>query len=185
MEAAKLRTGHKVIIDGAPYVVLEYQLKKVARGGAKVETKMKNLVSGGSINKTFDSGYKLEEADIQNVMSKYLYSDGTSYFFMENESFEQHEFPAEKLGDTIDFLKEDLDVYLMLWNGNPINVDLPPTMAIEVVQTDPGVKGDTAAGASKPATLETGLVINVPLFINPGDKVIVNTSTKEYKERAK
>ncbi|MCL4170242.1 UNVERIFIED_CONTAM: hypothetical protein GTU68_007703, partial [Idotea baltica] len=102
----KLRTGHKVLINDDPYVVLEYQLKKVARGGAKVETKMRNLVSGGTINKTFDSGFKLEEADIQNVASKYLYSDGSTFYFMENESFEQHEFPVEKLGDTVDFLKE-------------------------------------------------------------------------------
>ena len=164
---------------------MEYQLKKVARGGAKVETKMKNLVSGGTINRTFDSGFKLEEADIQNVASTYLYNDGTNYMFMENESFEQHEFPGDKLGDTVDFLREDLDVFLMLWNGHPINVDLPPTITLEVTQTDPGVKGDTAAGASKPATMETGLVVQVPLFINAGDKVVVNTSTKEYKERAK
>ena len=185
MEAAKLRTGHKVLVEDFPYIVVEYQLKKVARGGAKVETKLKNLVTGGSINRTFDSGYKLEEADIQNVASKYLHSDGTNYMFMENESFEQHEFPGDKLGDTVDFLREDLDVFLMLWNGNPINVDLPPTMVMEVAQTDPGVKGDTATGGTKPATMETGVVITVPLFITTGEKIVVNTATKEYKERAK
>lgn len=185
MDAGKLRTGHKVILDDAPFIVMEYQLKKVARGGAKVETKMRNLLTGGTINKTFDSGFSLEEADIQNVASKYLYSDGTNYIFMENESFEQHEFPIDKLGDTVDFLKEDLDVYLMLWNGQPINVDLPPTMVLEVKQTDPGVKGDTATGGTKPATMETGVVITVPLFIATGEKIVVNTVTREYKERYK
>ena len=185
MDAGKLRTGHKILVEGQPYIVVDYQLKKVARGGAKVETKMKNLVTGGTINKTFDSGFSLEEADIENVASKFLYSDGSTFFFMENESFEQHEFPVEKLGGTVDFLTEDLDVYLMLWNGQPINVDVPATMVMEVVQTDPGVKGDTATGGSKPATFSTGLTIQVPLFIARGEKIVVNTQTREYKERAK
>ena len=185
MEASKLRTGHKVLIAGEPYVVLTYQLKKLGRAGSKVVTKLKNLVTGSTVEKTFNGGFKLDEADITNVAVKYLYNDGSTYFFMDNETFEQFEFPLEKIGDTKDYLVEDSDMYVMCWNGNPINVDLPPVITLEVVNTDPGVKGDTAQGGSKPATLQTGAVIQVPLFINIGDKIVVNTASGEYRERVK
>ena len=127
----------------------------------------------------------MEEADVSSTAAKYLYADGETHHFMDNETFEQFEFTAEKLGDTVDFLKEDTDVYIMRFNDEPINVDLPATLILTVAEADPGVKGDTAQGGSKSATLETGITIQVPLFIEPGDKVVVNTATKEYKERVK
>jgi elongation factor P len=185
MDASKLRPGHKVLIDGDPYIVSTYQLRQQPRLATKVITKLKNLINGSVIERTFTGGDNVEEADITSKPAKYLYNDGESYHFMDNESFEQFEFNKDKLGDTTEFLKEDTDVYIMRFNDDPVNVDLPPTLVLEVTQTEPGVKGDTATGGSKPATLETGVTVQVPLFIEIGDKIVVNTATKEYRERAK
>lgn len=185
MDTNKLRPGHKVIIDGDPYVVLTFQLRQQPRLATKIITKLRNLLTGGVIERTFTGGDNIPDADITMTDAKYLYSDGESFYFMDNETFEQFEFSKEKIGDYADFLKEDTDVYIMRFNGEPINVDLPPTMALEVTATEPGVKGDTATGGTKPATLETGVTVNVPLFIEIGEMIIVNTQTREYKERAK
>ncbi len=185
MEAGKLRTGNKVLIENQPYTIIEYMLRPQSRGSAKMITKMKNLLTGSTIEKTFQSSENIQEADITLARAQYLYNDGTNYIFMDNDSFEQFEFSYEKLEGLTDFLKENMEVLIMKFNDSPINIELPSTVTLEVIQTDPGVKGDTATGGSKPATLETGVVISVPLFINPGDKVVVNTISREYKERAK
>ena len=185
MDANKLRNGHKMLLNDEPYLVLTYTLRAVSRGSGKMIGKLKNLISGTTLEKTYMSTDKVDEADITESNAQYLYSDNGNFVFMDNESFEQFEFSAEKLGDLCDFLKDDMEVMIMRFNGNPINVELPPTIELEVTETTPGVKGDTATGGTKPATLETGVVVSVPLFINEGDKVVVNTMTKEYKERVK
>jgi len=185
MEAGKLRNGNKVLMEGQPYIVVQYMLRPQSRGAAKMITKMKNLITGAVIEKTFPSSENLEEADVSLSRSQYLYSDGDNFIFMDNETFEQFEFLKDKLGDLVNFLKDGMDVSIMKFNGNPINVELPPTITLEVTATEPGVRGDTATGGTKPATLETGFVLSVPLFINQGDKIVVNTVTGEYRERAK
>jgi len=185
MEAGKLRTGHKVLIEDQPYLVVTYMLRPSSRGAAKMVTKLKNLLTGAAIEKTFPSSETLQEADISISRSQYLYNDGSNYMFMDNESFEQFEFPKEKLGDLVNYLKDGMDASIMKFNGNPINVEIAPTIKLKVTETTPGVKGDTATGGSKPATLETGITVSVPLFINEGDILVINTISGEYKERAK
>ena len=185
MDAGKIRAGHKLLINGEPYIVVDYSLRQQPRLAAKMITKMRNLITGGTIEKTFNSGETLEEADITQSKAQYLYNDGENYVFMDNDTFEQFEFSEAKLGSQVRFIQDGMEVTIMKFNGNPINVELPPTVVLEVTETEPGVKGDTATGGSKPATLESGAVINVPLFINVGDKLVVNTISGEYRERAK
>ncbi|MBT4937413.1 elongation factor P [Candidatus Peregrinibacteria bacterium] len=185
MDANKLRTGHNILLNDQPNVVLNYTLRPQSRGSAKMITKLKNLLSGAVIEKTFMSGEKLTEADISKSRSQYLYKDGSNFVFMDNETFEQFEFSKEKVGDLEYFLKDGTDVSIMKFNDTPINIELPPTIALVVKETEPGVRGDTASGGSKPAVLETGATVQVPFFINPGDEVVVNTLSGEYKERAK
>jgi elongation factor P len=184
MDANKLRNGHKVLIENEPFLVVKYMLRPQSRGSAKMITKLKNLITGAVIEKTFMSGENLEEADISKNSAQYLYQDGDNFVFMDNLTYEQFEFSRDKLGDIVNFLKDDMEVDLMKFNGNPINVDLPPNISLEVTETEPGLKGDTASGGTKNAVLETGVNLQVPLFIKKGDKIIVNTMTGEYKERA-
>lgn len=185
MEASKLRAGVAILLEGQPYQVVTYMLRPNSRGAAKMVTKLKNLLTGSTVEKTFGSGDVLDDADIAKARAQYLYNDGTHYIFMDNDTYEQFEFSSEKIGDDKDFLVDNMEVNVMKFNDNPINIELPPTITLEIVQTDPGVRGDTATGGTKPATLETGVVVAVPLFVNQGEKIVVNTLTREYKERAK
>lgn len=185
MESQKLRTGHYIEIDSQPYVVVNYQHVVQSRGGAKANIKMRNLLTGSNIEKTWNSGENIPEADITKSQAQFLYSNGTTYTFMDNETYEQFEFEEEKLDDTAKYLTEGLDVYVMNWNGNAINIELPTVVELKVIETEPGVRGDTASGGTKPATLETGLVVQVPFFVNAEDVLVINTQTGEYKERAK
>ncbi|PCI24081.1 elongation factor P [Candidatus Peregrinibacteria bacterium] len=185
MDTNKLRTGHKIMYDKAPYVVVQYTLRPQSRGSAKMITKLKNLLTGAVIEKTFQSGENLEEADITNARAQFLYADGDEYIFMDNDTYDQFTFSKDKLGDTILFLKDNIDVDIMKFNGNPINIQLPPTLTYKVTHTEPGVRGDTVSGGSKPATIESGAVVQVPFFINIDDDIVVNTISGDYKERAK
>jgi len=186
MDANKLRVGYKILIDNQPYIVVSALQRKQARSGSKMISKIKNLITGGTMERTFNGTDNVIEADITNSSATYLYNAGDSYHFMENDTFEQFEFSKEQLGDDIDFLIEDIVVQIMKFNGSPINVELPPTVILKVVETPPGVKGDTASGGgTKPATLDSGVVVTVPLFINIDDEIVINTTTREYKERAK
>ncbi len=178
-----LKTGVKFMLDGAPHEVLTYQHSKKARGGAVVRTKLKNMISGATIDKTFRGNEKIEEADVTRAKAQYLYSDGDKYHFMDNESYEQFEVDKEILGDKINYLKEGLDIELMKFEGRAIGVDLPIKVTYEVTETQPGVRGDTAQGGSKPATMESGVIVTVPLFVNEGDKVVVDTRDGSYVER--
>lgn len=184
MDANKLRTGHKVLIDDQPYIVVDYSFRQQPRLASKMITKLRNLLTGGVIEKTFTGGDNVPDADVTTSRAQYLYQDGENYVFMDNETYEQFEFSKSKLGEIVDFLKDDMEVSIMKFNDQPINVDLPITVDLEVIETEPGVKGDTATGGSKSAKLETGVVITVPLFINIGDIITVNTAAREYKGRA-
>jgi len=178
-----LKIGTAINIDGQAYIVTASHHSKQARGAGVMKTKMKNLITGAVVQKTFQGSDKLEPAEVRYSKAQYLYNDSANYFFMDQENFEQFELPADNLGDQTNFLIEGGVVDIQNVNGNPANIQLPPKVNLKVTHADPGVKGDTVSGGSKPVTLETGLVIQVPLFINEGDTLRVNTETKEYSER--
>ncbi len=185
MEAWKLRTGFKVLLENEPFIVVKYMLRPNSRWSAKMVTKMKNLITGSTIEKTFQSSDNMIEADITTCRAQFLYATGEDYFFMDNDTYEQFDFDTKKLWNMVNFLKDDMEVSIMKFNWTPINIELPPTVIMEVIETEPGVRWDTATWGSKPAKVETGAIITVPLFMNVWDKIVVNTMTKEYKERAK
>jgi elongation factor P len=183
VDTSQFRNGLKVEIDGEPFVMTYFQHVKPGKGGAFVRTKIKNLRTGRVLEKTFRSGERLEEAEVEDKRMQYLYQDGEQFVFMDQESYEQYPFTEEQIGDARRYLKENLEVDVVFWRGKPINVELPSFIEAVIAQCDPGVKGDTASGATKPATLETGAVIQVPLFIKEGESVRVDTRTNAYVER--
>jgi len=180
----QLRPGMAINLDGAPFLILDAAHKKQARGAGTCKTKIKNLLSGSIVNKTFQGNDKLEPSDLTNARCQFLYSDSEDYHFMDSENFEQFSLDNETIGDQAYFLVDGMDIDVQKFEGNPIAIKLPPKVILEVKETDPGVKGNTASGGSKPATFETGLTLQVPLFINVGDKLRINTESKEYVERA-
>ena len=179
------RKGLKIEFKGDPYVIVDFLHVKPGKGGAFVRTKIKNLITGRVLEETFRSGEKLGRPNVEEKNMQYLYLDSQGYCFMDNETYEQIFLDPEQVGDAKGFLKENIDVYVQFYNHKAIGLDLPTTVTLAVVQSDPGVKGDTATGATKPATLETGLVVQVPLFINEGDVLKIDTRTSAYLERAK
>ena len=182
---SNFRRGLKIEIDGEPFIILEFQHVKPGKGGAFVRTKIKSLVTGSVLDKTYKSGDKVDKPDMDEKEMQYLYAEGDNFHFMDNASYEQVFITREQLGGADSFLQENLIVSVLFHNGNPLVVELPNFVELDVVQTDPGVKGDTASGGSKPATLETSTVIQVPLFINEGERIRVDTRTGEYVERVK
>lgn len=180
-----IRKNLKMIIDGAPYVCVDAQFVKPGKGQAFTRCKLRNLTTGATLERTFKSGESVEVADIQERKMTYIYPEGDSYVFMDQQTGDQIQVLADSLGEEKRFLIDGLDVDVMFWNGNPIGVELPPHVVIQVTSSEPGIKGDTASGATKPATLSTGAVINVPLFINEGEWLKVDTRTGEYLERVK
>ena len=179
------KKGLKIEMDGTPYVIVDFLHVKPGKGGAFVRTKLKNLVTGKVLDQTFRSGEKVKRPDLVEREMQYLYREGDSFFMMDNQTFEQLALTSEQLGDAVLFLVENMNVNVLFFNQQPVAVDLPNFVELEVTQSEPGVKGDTASGGSKPATLETGAVIQVPLFINEGERVKVDTRTGTYIERAK
>ncbi len=179
------KTGAKLVLDGEPYIIVWNQFSKTARQGGVMKTKMKNLITGKVMEKTFQGSDKIEEADVVFRKAQFLYSTGEEYEFMDNETFESISLTKGVLGDSTDYLIDGMDCDLQLFNGNPINIQLQPKMTFEIIETDPGVQGDRVNGGTKPATISTGKVIRVPLFIAKGEKVVVNTDSGEYVERAK
>lgn len=182
--ASDLKVGKKFVMDDAPYEVVSYSQKVVWRWGSIISIKAKNLLTGGSVPKTFSDKDNFPPADIATREYDYLYNDGVNYFFMNNETYEQVELEKSALWGAELFLQDGDKVLLQEYNGSPINVNLEPTCILEVEDTPPGEKGDTATGGKKPATMTTGLTIQVPLFINIGDKLVIDTRTKEYRSRA-
>ena len=183
LSIGELRPGQYVLVDTEPFVILDAVHSKQARAGAVCRTKIRNLKTGVVVNKTFQGNDKLKRADIRYQKCQYLYSDPDGFNFMNLDSFEQFNLHSDLIGEQKNFLKEDLEVDAMLFENSPIGIKLPPKVVLEVVQTDPGVKGDTVSGGSKPATLETGFVVSVPLFIKEGEKIRINTENKTYVER--
>lgn len=179
------KKGLKIELDGAPYVIVDFLHVKPGKGGAFVRTKIKNLMTGKVLDQTFRSGEKVKRPDLVEREMQFLYREGDNFFMMDNETYEQLALTAEQLGDSVLFLIENLDVKVLFFNQQPVAIELPTFVELEVAQTEPGLKGDTASGGSKPATLESGAVLQVPLFINEGDRVKVDTRTGEYIERAK
>jgi elongation factor P len=172
-------------LDGDIFSIVEFQHVKPGKGGAFVRTRLKNVKSGAVLEKTFRAGEKMEQAILERKPMNYLYSSDGEHFFMDMESFEQVGLPNAMLGDGSRYLKENTEVQMLMHKGQIIGADVPFFLELEVTETDPGIRGDTASGGSKPATLETGAVVNVPLFINVGDRIKVDTRTHQYLERAK
>ena len=180
-----LKKGTVIQIDGQPFRVTDYAQKVMGRGGSIVNVKLKNLVTGAVIPKTFKGADKIEPAEVSNKKVQYLYADGENFFFMDPENFEQFELPVTDMDDANDYLKEGDEVSLQFFGERVINVELPKNLFLEVTYAEDVVKGDTTSSVLKDATLETGKVIKVPAFIKVGDIVSVDTATGEYRERKK
>ncbi len=181
----EFKKGLKIELDGVPFVIVDFQHVKPGKGGAFVRTKLKNLLSGRVLDQTFRSGERVKRPDLMEREMQYLYGEGDRLCMMDNETFEQIMLSAEQVGDGRLFLTENLNVKVLFFNQQPVAVEVPNFVELTVAQTDPGLRGDTATGGSKPATLESGAVIQVPLFINEGDRVKVDTRTGSYIERVK
>ncbi len=183
VDTSQFRNGLKIEIDGEPFSIVYFQHVKTGKGGAFVRTKIKNLKSGRVLDRRFRAGEKVEKADIEDRKMQFLYHDGDQLVFMDSETYDQIPFSAEQVGDASKFLRENLDVDVLFWRDQPINIELPSFVDVLVTQCDPGLKGDTASGATKPATLETGAVVQVPLFLKEGERIRVDTRSGEYVER--
>lgn len=180
-----LKKGTVIQIDGQPFRVTDYAQKVMGRGGSIVNVKLKNLVTGAVIPKTFKGADKIEPAEVNTKKVQYLYADGENFHFMDPENFEQFQLPVDDMNDASDYLKEGDEVALQFFDGRVINVELPKNLFLEVTYAEDVVKGDTTSSVLKDATLETGKVVKVPAFIKVGDIVSVDTSTGEYRERKK
>ncbi|MGM0517438.1 MAG: elongation factor P [Pseudomonadota bacterium] len=181
----EFRSGLKVMLDGDPATIVENEFVKPGKGQAFNRVKLKNLKTGKTIERTFKSGDSIEAADVLEVEMQYLFSDGEEWHFMDPESFEQVVATREAVGDSAQWLKEQDMCQIILFNGNPIQMLPPNHVELKVVETDPGLRGDTATGGTKPATLETGAVVKVPLFIEEGEVLRCDTRTGEYLSRVK
>jgi elongation factor P len=184
ISTSEFRNGSKVELNGEPFTIVEFQHVKPGKGGAFVRTKLKSLRTGNVIERTYRSGEKLDTPDLDEKDMKFLYAAGEEYTFMDTTSYEQLTFSRKELGDGWDLLKEDMTVTILLHNTVPIGMELPVFVELRVVKTDPGVRGDTASGGSKPAVLESGATIKVPLYLDEGVIVRVDSRTREFVERA-
>lgn len=185
LKLSEIKVGARIVFSGEPYLITWNQFSKTARQGGSMKTKMKNMLTGKTVEKTFQGSEKVEPADVAFKRAQYLYAVGEDYDFMDQESFETVTLSKEVLGDATNYLIEGMDVDLQYFNGHPINIQLKTKMAFEVTWAEPGVKGDTASGGNKNAKIETGIEVKVPFFIKTGERIIVNTDTGEYVEREK
>ncbi len=179
------RPGITVVIDGEIYMVLEAQHVKLGRGGAHVRTKLRHLLSGNVLERNFRAGETFEQAIVERRPYQFLYQRGSEFVFMDMATYDQVTLAEDQIGDATSFLKDGAEVTIVFHQDNPLLVEMPTTVELQVVETDPGLRGDTASGGSKPARLETGAVIQVPLFVNVGDLVRVDTRTGRYIERVR
>lgn len=183
ISTADFRNGMVIIVNGDLMEIVEFQHVKPGKGGAFVRTKLKNVMTGRVLEKTFRSGERMEEARLEERVWQYLYTDGDLYYFMHPETYEQIAVSASVVGDQASWMKENDNVSLLFHNGNVLKVKVPISVELKITQCDPGVQGDRATGGTKPATLETGVTVQVPLFLNEGDTIRVDTRTGEYTER--
>jgi elongation factor P len=179
------RKGLKIEINGEPFAIVEFQHVKPGKGGAFVRTTLKSLTTGNVLDKTFRSGEKVDKPDLEEKEMQFLYESDGEFHFMDNETYDQLFLTESQLGEARNYLQENVSVSVLFHNGKPIGVEAPIFVELEVVSTEPGIKGDTAAGATKPATLETGMTVQAPLFINEGDVLKIDTRTGKYIERVK
>ena len=183
ISAGEFRNGTTFEMDSQVFKIVEFQHVKPGKGAAFVRTKLKNVMTGAVLERTFNPTEKVQEAQIERKDMQYLYSDGEMYYFMDNEKYEQLPIGKDDLGDTLNYLTDNMMVKVVSYKGKVFGVEPPIFVELEVTYTEPGFKGDTSTGATKPATLQTGYVVNVPLFVNIGDKVRIDTRTGEYMER--
>ena len=183
IETGDIRKGMTIELDGSLYKILEYKHIKIARGSAQVRMKLRNITEGHTIERTFQSGERFAVARLERREAQFLYREDDLLYFMDNETFEQNLVSSELLGEMIGYIKEGMNVDIIFHGDAPIGVDLPTTVNLKVTMTQPGYKGDTAQGGNKPATLETGITVNVPMFVNEGDAVKIDTRTGTYQER--
>ncbi len=177
------KTGLTIKVDNGIWKVMDFQHVKPGKGAAFVRSKLRNLRTGAIQEKTFRAGEKVEKAQIDNRRMQYLYANGDSHVFMDNETYDQLELPGDKLEYELKFIKENMEVQIQSYEGETIGIELPNTVILQVTETEPGIKGDTATGATKQATVETGYSLNVPLFVNEGDLLVINTTDGSYVSR--
>jgi len=185
MDTSDFRNGLSLIYEGNIFTIVEFQHVKPGKGGAFVRSKLKNLRTGATIDKTWRAGERMDQAILERRPMQYLYSQDDEAFLMDTDTFEQLSIPVSQIGSQGKYLKEDTEIQVVLHKDEIIGVNVPDFMELEIIETDPGVRGDTASGGSKPATLEGGAVVQVPFFVNLGDKVKVDTRTDTYLERVK
>ena len=183
IDTSEFRNGLKILIDGEPFEIVEFQHVKPGKGSAFVRTRIRNMISGRTLEPTFRSGDKVGRPDMEEKAMQYLYKEGEFYVFMDNKNYEQSHVDEKGLGEAKNFLKENMNAGVLFWNGRAISISLPNAVDLKVTKCDPGVRGDTVSGALKPATLETGYTLNVPLFINEGDILKIDTRTGAYLTR--
>lgn len=184
ISVSDLRNGTKVAMDGGLWECLDFQHQKIGRGGAKVVAKFRNLETGSIVDRTFNSGEKLQDIFIEGKTMQYLYPDGADFVFMDMESFDQIVLSGVLVGDAAKFMKENTEVEVQMYGEKPLKIILPNQVILKITQTDPGVRGDTVSGGTKPATLETGAVVQVPLFVEQDTEIKVDTRSGEYLSRA-
>ena len=180
----EIKTGKVIKINGEPYVIVKTDHHKMGRGGAVLKTKLRNLINGNVLERTYQGAEKAEEAETQTKKANFMYKDKDEAYFMDNESYEQFNLHIEELGESAQFLRDDTDVDVLYFESRPVTVSLPIKMDFKVVSAPPGVKGNSAGNVNKVVEIETGAQISVPMFINEGDIIRVNTDTGEYVERA-
>ncbi len=184
LSISDIKAGKNILWEGAPYVVLTAEHSKTGRAGAVLRTKLKNLLNGAVLEKTFNGSDKADEADMSKSKAQYLYAEQDGYVFMDMNSYDQFTLPKDVIGDAYLYMLEGTEVSVLNFNEIPVNIDLPIKVTLTVVEAPPGVKGDTSSGGDKVVTMETGLKVTTPLFINEGDKLIINTEKGEYVSRA-
>ena len=185
ISTADFRNGSRLELDGVPFQIVEFQHVKPGKGGAFVRTKLKSYTTGNVIDRTFRSGERFDEPDLEERTMQFLYAAGDSYTFMDTENFEQLTYEKKQLGENADLLKENMVAKILVYEHRPIAVELPIFIELKVVDAEPGVRGDTASGGTKPAVVETGAVIKVPLYMEVGETIKIDTRTREYVERVR
>ena len=180
-----LKNGIVLNIEGQLWAVVEFQHVKPGKGAAFVRTKLKNVMTGKVVDRTFNAGVKVETANVDKRDMTYLYNDGSGYIFMDKETYDQVSLSEETVGDAVNYMLENQDAVVAMHEGNPIYVELPASVVLEVTYTEPGIRGNTATNTLKPATVEGGTEIPVPLFVETGERIVINTAEGTYKERAK
>jgi elongation factor P len=184
-DTSDIRKGLKIQIDGEPYVVVDFQFVKPGKGTAFTKTRIKNLITGSVLDRTYRSNERLEPANVEERQMQFLYAEGENYCFMDKETYEQMYISKEFVGDAALLMPDNIDVTVMVFNERPVGISLPNFVELQITKSDPGIRGDTASGATKPATLSTGAVIQVPLFIEEGEWLRIDTRTGAYVERVK